>query len=345
MFQTKVSETKVFPKFDEARSYIDKRDYQTVKFEAKNATITPDRFMLKNGESFVMTDVFVDAIFANTRLPRKNETVLPIENVVKDINTLLSNDTNEYDMLLLNGDAYSLFRGGAKGTRMPLTHKQFLDTIQHNTDIDDVKSISLTPYFLRVTTYDDKMSHEVLEGDFHHFGVDYSNGEVFRSKPLTAGLMLYRTSCSNSAVAPFDEKYVKIRACCDQQELQQKFAEVCTSLVIDYDKIKTRIQNLDKTKMNAAVLKFIAGSLGFVPQTTKEKLFGEYFETDDDGKMTKILKPSIVENTSLYSIYNEITRLAHHETDVDESTRFKMEYFAGSLLDENNRKMKDLIQA
>ena len=343
MFHTLKSDNKKFQSFDEAINHINQREYDSTSFAAKDTEIEHDGFIIQ-GKKFPIYDVFIDSLFGNTKLPRKNESVLPTENVISDLNTLLKKmGDDQFDLKMLNGAAYSMTKFGSKGARSPLTHKQFLDILQTNTDIKDVKSISLTPKFLRVSTYNDQMTQEVLEGDFHHFGIDYSNGEIYRSNILTAGLMLYRISCSNSAVAPFDDKYVRLRPTTNPKELQQHFAEVCTSLNIDYDMIKERIERVAGIKMNASLLKFIAGGLGFAPLEIKEKLFNSYFEQDDEGNVTKSIKPNVLENISIYDVFNDITRAAHHNTGVDETTRYRMETFAGSLLDEKNKKVREIL--
>lgn len=344
MFVETKAETKLFDSFDDAcTSIIDNRDYQSLTCPAQHAMIDLDGFVVGNTK-YPMYDVFVDGLFGLTKLPKKNQSVLPTENIKNDFNTLLHQmGSDPLCLQLLNGVAYSLYPSSVKGFRLPLLHNNFLDVIRNNIEISQIKKISLTPRFLRVTTFDDSMSEEVGEGDFHHFGIDYINGEIFKSNPLTAGLMIYRISCSNSAVAPFEDKYIRLRPEIDKEDLKLKFKDICLNLNIDYQKIKMQINEMSNIKLNLNLIKFIAGKLGFIPQNVKEKLFANYYEQDDDGKMTKIVKQSAINSTTLYEMYNEITREAHHNIDVDEITRYKIECFAGSLIDpKQQQKAQDL---
>ena len=115
---------------------------------------------------------------------------------------------------------------------------------------------------------------------------------------------------------------------------------MCTNIEPDLELAKFRLNRLTEIPMTIPLLKFISTSMNFATQDVKDKLFGGYYEVDDDGKLTKDIRASSLKDITLYEFYSEICRLA---PEVDEVIRYRMEFFAGSLLNENNKKVLDAL--
>jgi hypothetical protein len=329
-------EERVFESFDTAYASINSRDYQSITVPAGQCVLEKECLSTGNMK-LPMWNVFVDAIYALTKLPRRNEVVLPTDNLLRDVNTLFSQMGDEELLIrVMNGKAYTAFKAGAKGTRQPLTHAEFLTLLQQNIDTEEVRRVDLSKKMCRVVTYSNE-TVEPIPSDFHHVGYDYINGDTLKSCPLSAALLLYRTACENSAIAPFNDKIYKFKASENLDLLRQRYAKVLADSQIDYDLIARRLNRVAKLPVNIEILRFLLSGTNGIPMDVKKKIFEPYYLTDENGNLTKIPIEDALSNVSVFEVYNRITEAAHR-SGLEIDARYKLESFAGSLLDEHNKK-------
>ena len=345
MLQIENMPEKTFENYQEASAFFNARTYSDTAIKAHDCVLEYDGFKV-GSDKYDMTDTFIDALFGITKLPRANEKVLPTENVINDINTLLHAGTadNEYLLRTLDGKAYSLFTIKENKIKLPLNHKEYLDGVLQSIKPDDIHHISLSKKFLRLSTYDKGITYDVNVNDAHHFGIDFVNGETYRGFPLTAASMIYRLICSNGAVAPFENKMVKFKVAEDLIALKQKFIEIASNLVIDNDFTIERLQKMNEIALNEGLVELVASGTRFMPLTAREAIFSPFYEQDIEGNLSKNFKDGSCNGLTLYDIYNRVTSEAHMNPAVGPIHRYKAEVFAGTLINENNKHVQKLIK-
>lgn len=329
---------------EDAAGYFNQRTYSDTVVKVRDCVVEFDGFKVGNTKH-VMTDTFVDALFGVTKLPRANEKVLPTDNVVADINTILQSGSadTEYLLRMVDGKAYSLFPIKDGVIKRPMNHQEFLDAVRQSVDEQDIKNIHLSKKFLRVSTFDENVQYEVAVGDPHHFGIDFVNGETFKGYPLTAAAMLYRLVCSNGAVAPFENKMVKFKVSDDIEALKKRFIDISSGLTVDNEMMLERLRKLAAIDLNEGLVEYVCNGTKFMPLQARENIFAPFYEQDVEGHMTKALKENSCQGLKLYDLYNRVTLEAHTNPEVGQIHRYKAECFAGTLLNENNKDVRKLI--
>jgi len=344
MFNVDKVEQVEFHSYDQAYDYISSRQYDDLVITANEMTINENSVTI-TGQEYPMWETFVDSLFAITKLPRKNEEVLPMENVVNDLNTVFqANPGAAYVVRLMNGKAYSLFKSGGKGIKKNLNHTEFLETLADSTNVENVQKIVLTPKFLRVTLADDQNIVNGADDDSYKVGVDVINGEIYKSLPITIGTYLHRNSTDAGLISPVEDGYVKINPSENPEILKKRILKRMSNFEGNNNLTNERFERLNATPLNQEVMRYLNSGLKCLPVESREHIFAPYFEQDVDGRMTNHVKKDAIADKNLYCVMTEILEEIKRNEDIDHHSRYKSEVFLGQLLNEYNRRLNDAVK-
>lgn len=344
MFNAEQVDQVEFHSYDEAYDYMSSRQYNDLMITANEMTIN-EKSVTIAGQDFPMWDTFVDALFAITKLPRKNEDVLPINNVVNDLNTVFQKNPGAvFVARIMNGKAHSLFPAGGKGVKKNLNYTEFLQSLSESVNVENVKSIIATPKFMRVTLEDKYNVVNGAESDSYIVGVDIVGGEVYRSLPITVGTYLYNTASEAGLISPMKDGYIKIYPSENSEALKKRILNRLGAFESDNELAVERLERLSLTPLTQGIMRYLNSGLKCLPVGSREYIFAPYFEQGVDGKMTNYVKKDAIQGKNLYMVMREILDEVRRNEDLDHHSRYKAEVFIGQLLNEFNQKLNDAIK-
>lgn len=342
MLQSDMTEQKEFINFDETIDFISSRIYQDMVITSNEIVLKEDKSNIV-GQDFAMFETFVEALFSLTKLPRKNEVVLPNHNVVTDINTLLTSNNESVGVRFLNNKIYTLFKNGNKGIKKPLNHLQFLETIREVIDVEKVKKITLIKNFLRITFIEGTPIESPLDhSDDFQLGYDIINGEILKTYPLTFGMYFYRPASDNGIILPLIGGYLKIQPSYNDEALRNRLiSKLKTSYNVErlIELNKERLVRTQTTALKDEMVKYFYSGLKCLPVESRENVFSKYFEMGQDGKMNNRLKPDALEGKTIHTFILEVLDEMKNNPEIDPLNKYKTELFLGNLYNENNDKL------
>ena len=334
---------RVFESLEEAVEFFRDKDYKDVLYNTADIVVSGNEMLTIGGGEFNYSLDFIASLFKYTKLPKRNENVLPTENVLNDLNTILRNNAEEVKIRFVDGVAFSIFPTNGKGIKLPLTNKMFLEVLSEELECEQVK-IELCDSFLR---FSGVFENYLVETDdtTYAIGIDVTNGESYKSNPITINSHIIDMSTNDAVVMPLLDKPMKIGAAYKPEKIKEKLKTELKKR-ININLVRQRFDRIKAFELNDEIIRVLFSGTKFLPIASREDFFSPFFKSDENGKMTSIVDKNSIINKMTVDIIKELIAIVSAERqNIDSENRYKADCFVGSLYSENNKKFNEALLA
>lgn len=326
---------KKYESFDEALKEINERNTEEAPFLTSDIKFINEEEVTIAGDTKKYPCVFLDSVIKYTKLPKKNVSLLPEENLFNDINTLLDNLGDNIIIRFNNGVPITIF----PEKKIQLKYSNILQVFQEK--LGDEASVVEGEDFIRISS---DLSNFQYNGEEYSVGIDVIAGERYKTPQININMYVRKDDFEISM--PFFSKTIKVPNKDNDDKMINDFIVALDKSELKLNLVEERFNKIFSTPLNENIVRVIFSSSGFLPTGSKLNIFARYFAMGEDGKMTNIVTKEEVKDKVVADLLIPIAKEVKELYDSDFiglETAYKAYVSIGSFFSENNKKFNDAI--
>jgi hypothetical protein len=334
-----------FENFEEAQAYFNGITYSNVELNTNEIEFINDKEVSVLGMNYELDKVFFESIFKFAKLPNKNKEILPTENIINDLNTILKTE-KRLTVIFKDNIPYTLYESDGKKPKIITNHKDFLNSIINKIDPED-SEVYLCDNLLKIKYI--KKDEEIINFNDKNYklGLNIVNGEIYKTYPTIINSLLEEDDeARNVILMPFIKKNVRITGAATKEALDAKINKSFEEVVFNRNLITERLERINNFQINDEIIRYACGFKKFLKEEEKLELFQEMFKVNDKGKLTKVINKTYLEeneNKTFYQLIQDLTVFKSKYLINDFEKEYKSDLFIMDCFYEKNKALEEVL--